>query len=263
MSHSFVGGHDHHKTSEVASSARPMSSTRSFREPWVYENALSLLDRAFIVPRKIQAHPTFVWLSAPVLPGDPALPGFDASAGELRGSRASARCSDPGPARGAHSHRARPRAHRRARPLARRGARPRAHRGAHRGAHPRAHRRAHRRARPLARRCARPLARPLARRRARPACASGVRTGERVRVRVGVRIGVRVRVRLGVRIGVRVGERRRRIRLCIPLGPPQLDPAAVPRSSQCVRPSAIRTGAATNSLRATHDPSAGSDPSTR
>jgi len=90
-----------------------------------------------------------------------------------------------------------------------------------------------------------------------------VRISVRVGERVGVRVGERVGVRVAERVGVRVAERRRRIRLCIPLGPPQLDPAAVPRSSQCVRPSAIRTGAATNSLRATHDHSSASDPSTR
>jgi len=91
----------------------------------------------------------------------------------------------------------------------------------------------------------------------------GVRVCERIGERIGVRIGVRVCERIGVRVGVRTRERRHRIRLCTPLGPPHLDPAAVPRSSQCVRPSAIRTGAATNSLGATHDRSSASDPSTR
>jgi len=93
------------------------------------------------------------------------------------------------------------------------------------------------------------------------------RVGERVGERISERISGRVVGRLVERVGVRVcesmGERRRRIRFCTPLGPPHLDPPAAPRSSQCVRPSAIRTGAATNSVRATHDRSSASDPSTR
>jgi len=91
----------------------------------------------------------------------------------------------------------------------------------------------------------------------------GARVGVRFGERVGRRFGERFGERVGVRVGVRFGERRRRITPSIPFGPPQLDPAAVLRSSQCVRPSAIRTGAATNSLRATHDRFSASDPSTR